>query len=155
MTLRTAQPGGLYAISRSDLLNATIPPFAKGEFLREVVPPQIGLSDLTDGIVYDRFHPDTPWVYWQRATSDAIGGGSNVLRRVHLLTGQVQEVARSNTIYDWTSNLSVLPSPGGAPFSIVLSAMGQEENNPEVNVLLTEPQFVSPSLLTVVIVSHR
>ena len=155
VTLRTAQPGGLYAISRSDLLDTTVPPFAKGEFLREVVPPQIGLSDLTDGIVYDRFHPDSPWVYWQRATSDEIGGGSNVLRRVHLLTGKIQEVARSNTLYDWTSNLSVLPSPGNAPFSVVLSAMGQEENNPEVNVLLTEPQFVSPSLLTVVIVSHR
>ena len=155
VTLRTAQPGGLYAISRSDLLDTDIPPFAKGESLREVVPLQIGLSDLTDGIVYDRFHPNTPWVYWQRATSDEIGGGSNVLRRVHLLTGQVQEVARSNTLYDWTSNLSVLPGPGNAPFSVVLSAMGQEENNPEVNVLLTEPQFVSPSLLTVVIVSHR
>lgn len=155
VTLRTAQLGGLYAISRSDLLSTDLPPFAKSESLREVVPPQIGLSDLTDGIVYDRFHPDTAWVYWQRATSDAIGGGSNVLRRVHLFTGQVQEVARSNTLYDWTSNLSVLPSPGNAPFSVVLSAMGQEENNPEVNVLLMEPQFVSPSLLTVVIVSHR
>jgi hypothetical protein len=46
----------------------------------------------TDGIVYDRFHPNTSWVYWQRAVSDEIGGGSNILRRVNLLTGQMQEV---------------------------------------------------------------
>ena len=82
----------------------TVPPFAKGDFLREVVPPQIGLSDATDGIVYDRFHPGTAWVYLARAISDEIGGGSNILRRVHLLTGQIQEVVRSNTLYDWTSN---------------------------------------------------
>jgi hypothetical protein len=32
--------------------------------------------------------------------------------------------------------------------------MGQEENNPDVNVLLTEPQYVGPSLLTLVAVAH-
>jgi hypothetical protein len=126
----------------------------KGDFLREVAAPQVGLSDLTDGIVYDRFHPDTAWVYWQRAISDEIGGGSNILRRVHLLTGQIQEVARSNTLYDFTSNLAVLPPIDDLPVSLVVSAMGQEENNPEVNVLLTEPQYVGPSLLTLVAVSH-
>jgi hypothetical protein len=154
VAIRTAQPGGIYALPLAVLLDTTIPPFVKGGFLREVVPPQVGLSDLTDGIVHDRFHPGTPWVYWQRAISDEIGGGSNVLRRAHLLTGEVQEVARSNTLYDFTSNLAVLPPIDGLPISLVLSAMGQEENNPEVNVLLTEPQYVAPSLLTLVAVSH-
>jgi hypothetical protein len=153
VTLRTAPPGGIYALPIDVLLDATIPPFAKGGSLREVVAPQIGLSDSTDGIVYDRFHPGTAWVYWQRAVSDEIGGGSNILRRVNLMTGQIQEVARSNTLYDWTSNLAVLPPIGDLPLSFVLSAMGQEENNPEVNVLLTEPQYVGPSLLTLVAVS--
>jgi hypothetical protein len=154
VTLRTAPPGGIYALPLDVLFDMTIPPFAKGAFLREVVPPQIGLSDATDGVVYDRFHPGTAWVYWQRAISDEVGGGSNILRRVHLLTGQIQEVARSNTLYDWTSNLAVLPPIDDLPVSLVLSAMGQEENNPEVNVLLTEPQYVGPSLLTLVAVSH-
>jgi hypothetical protein len=154
VAVRTAQPGGIYALPLAILVDATIPPFAKGAFLRELVPPQIGLSDLTDGIVYDRFHPATPWVYWQRAISDEIGGGSNILRRANLLTGEIQEVARSNTLYDFTSNLAVLPPIDGLRVSLVVSAMGQEENNPEVNVLLTEPQYVGPSLLTLVAVSH-
>src|SRR5262249_1257904 len=149
----TAPPGGIFAIQRSVLLDATIPPFAKGGALRAVVAPQVGLSDLTDGVIYDRFHPDSPWVYWQRAISDVAGGSANILRRVHLLTGEIQEVARSNDLYDWTSNLSVLPPLGQVPFTIVLSAMGQEENNPEVNSLLTVPQYVAPSLLTGVTVS--
>ena len=92
-------------------------------------------------------------MYWQRAVSDQVGGGANILRRVHLRTGQVQEVARSNRLYDWTSNLAVLPPLDDRPVSLVLSAMGQEENNPEVNVLLSEPQYVGPSLLTLVAVS--
>lgn len=155
LTLRTAPPGGLYALPLSALLDTAVPPHAKGELLREVVPPQIGLSDLTDGIVYDRFRPRTAWVYWQRSVGHEVGGGSNILRRAHLLTGEVQEVARSNTLYDWTSNLAVLPPIDDLPISLVLSAMGQEENNPEVNVLLSEPQYVRPSLLTLVAVSHR
>ena len=150
----TAPPGGIYGIQRSVLLDQSLPPFAKGAALRELVPPQVGLSDLTDGVIYDRFHTNTAWVYWQRSISDVAGGGANVLRRVHLLTGAIQEVARSNELYDWTSNLSVLPPIGNAPFTVVLSAMGQEENNPHVNVLLTEPTFVSPSLLTGVTVSN-
>jgi hypothetical protein len=150
----TASPGGIYAIKRSVLLDETAPPFAKGDASRAVVPPQIGLSDLTDGIIYDRFHPTTPWVYWQRAISDVIGGGANILRRVHLVSGAIEEVARSNELFDWTSNLSVLPPLGSAPFTVVLAAMGQEENNPEVNALLTAPQYVAPSLLTGVTVSN-
>jgi hypothetical protein len=47
-----------------------------------------------------------------------------------------------------------LPPIDDLPVSLVVSAMGQEENNPEVNVLLTEPQYVGPSLLTLVAVSH-
>lgn len=154
ITIVTAPPGGIYAIKRDALLDQTVPPFAKGAALRAVVPAQVGLSDLTDGLIYDRFHPETFWVYWQRAVSDAAGGGANIMRRAHLLTGEVQEVARSNELYDWTSNLSVLPVTGNEPFTVILAAMGQEENNPEVNVLLTAPQYVAPSLLTGLKVSN-
>ena len=155
VAIRSAPPGGIYAIPLSVLLDTTVPPTEKSGSLREVVAPQVGLSDSTDGLVYDRFHPTTPWVYWQRAIADEVGGGSNILRRVHLRTGEIQEVARSNILYDWTSNLAVLPPLDGLPVSLVLSAMGQEQNNPDVNIPLNgQPDYVGPSLLTLVAVSH-
>jgi hypothetical protein len=59
-----------------------------------------------------------------------------------------------NNLYDWTSNLSVLPLPGNLPTTVVPGAMGQEENDPGVNVLLSAEQYVAPSLLTGVITSN-
>ena len=80
---------------------------------------------------------------------------SDCRRRSRAARRPRQEIARSNTLYDLTSNLAVSPPIDDLPVSLVLSAMGQEENNPEVNVLLVEPQYVGPSLLTLVAVSHR
>jgi hypothetical protein len=156
--VRTAPPGGIYAIGRAALLDALTPPFAKGSALREVVAPTAGLSDLTDGLDYDRFHPASEWLYWQRAPSDVAGGGFNTLRRVSLRTGALQVVAKSNDVFDWANEISVLPPPFahidlGATW--ILSSMGQEENNPDVNVLLNgTSRYVSPSLMPITIVGQ-
>jgi hypothetical protein len=152
--IRTASPGGIFGIPRSVLLDTTTPPFAKGDALQVVVTPTAGLTDLTDGLDYDRFHPTSPWLYWQRAPSDAIGGGFGTLRRVNVLTGAVEVVAQSNTLFDFTDEISALPGPGSSPFTFIASAMGQEENNPDINVLLNGvPDYVAPSLITVTGVS--
>src|SRR5262249_39653176 len=127
----------------------------RGARWRAAVPPAEGLSDLTDGLDYDRFHPTTPWLYWQRAPSDAAGGGFGTLRRVNLFTGEVEVVAQSNTLFDFTDEISALPSPGDSPFTYIASAMGQEENNPEINVLLGGVStYVAPTLITVTGVSN-
>ena len=119
-----------------------------------MVAPRVGLSDATDGLAYDSFHPQSPWLYWARAFSDEIGGGSNVLRRVNLLTGQMEEVARSLTLYDFTSNLAALPPIGGADRTVIFSAVGQEENNPEVNKAPGVLPYVAPSPLPLVEVPY-
>jgi hypothetical protein len=152
--IRSATPGGIFGIPRSVLLDTTTPPFAKGAALQVLVPPTAGLSDLTDGLDYDRFHPTSPWLYWQRAPSDAIGGGIGTLRRVNVFTGAIEVVAQSNTLFDFTDEISALPGLGNAPFTFIASAMGQEENNPDINVLLNGvPDYVGPSLITVTGVS--
>src|SRR5262249_60551167 len=49
-TNRTAPPGGIFGIPRAVLLDTTTPPFAKGAAVQVVVPPVLGVSDLTDGL---------------------------------------------------------------------------------------------------------
>ncbi len=150
-------PGGLYCSALSLLLDTVTPPFLKGSQVRTVVAPTSGLTDFCDGVDYDRFHPTSSWLYWHRAPSDVVGGGSNVLRRVHLVTGEVQEVARSLTVYDWTSEISVLPPLlPSSPLTTVLSSVGQEENNADVNVLLGGVStFVGPAMMPVVVVGQQ
>jgi hypothetical protein len=146
--IRTASAGGIFCIPRSVLVNPLIPAVAKGLLKRTLVPPTVGLSDLTDGLVYDRFHPDSPWVYWARAVSDVVGGSSNVLRRVHIQTGEIQVVASSNLLFDWTSNLAPLPPLDDRRESTIFIAMGQQENNAGVNTALNGVNaFVGPTLL--------
>lgn len=154
-------PGGLYAMPLDVLLDAGIPPFAKsgdpatGSFgpTRQLVPPTPGLGDLTDGVDYDRFRPDSEWVYWQRAPADAAGGGSNTLRRVSLLDGRIQVVARDNSVYAWANEISVLPPlVPRSPLTTILSSVGQEYNNPDVNALLLGvPRYFAPSRLPLVV----
>jgi hypothetical protein len=156
VVLVTCTPGGLFALPRLALLDRLVPAFAKGALLRELVPPTPGLADLAVGLDYDRFHPRTPWVYWQRVTSTA-AEGFNVMRRVHLRTGEIQVVASSVQLYDWTNDISVLPprGPHEDPFTSITSANMQEQNNPASNVLLNGvPAFVGPSIVPIVAVSN-
>ncbi|MCC6563611.1 hypothetical protein IT087_01835 [Candidatus Uhrbacteria bacterium] len=155
-------PGGLYCIERAALLDISLPPFAKsGDFMagtwglvRPVVPPTPGLGDLTDGVDYDRFTPDSPWLYWQRAPADVAGGGCNRLRRVHLETLAVQELACDNETFAWANEVSVLPPlVPGLGITTILSSVGQEYNNPDVNALLNGvPRYFAPSPLPVTLV---
>ena len=150
-TLRTASPGGIWCIDRSTLLDGTIAPPDKAAMKRVVVPPTPGLSDLTDGIVFDRYRPDSTWLYWQRSIADEVGGGSNTMRRVSLVSGAVEEVASSNEVFDFANNIAALPPIGDGGNTTIFVSMGQEENNPDVNVLLEgEEAFVSPTLMTIV-----
>lgn len=146
--VRTAPPGGIWCVSRITLLSESRPP--AGKLKRRVVASRIGLSDATDGLAYDRYHPSSPWLYWARAFADEIGGGSNILRRVNLIDGRIEEVARSLTAYDFTSNLAALPPLTPARTAIV-SAVGQQENNATVNLALAGlARWVGPTPVPIV-----
>lgn len=162
-------PGGLYCIKRSDLVNSPIPPFAKtanamqtsadlspGAFglVRQVVPVTHGLGDLTDGVDYDRFAPQSPWLYWQRAPADV---GENTLRRVHLQTGVIQVVAANNDIFAWANEITALPPIfPNSPFTSILSSVGQEYNNPDVNSLLGgQSRYFAPSPMPISVVLNH
>jgi hypothetical protein len=152
--------GGLFCIDRDVLVDPATPPFAKTTGLREVLAPTPGLTDLTDGIVHDRFQPTSPWLYWQRAPSDTtpfIGSGYNTLRRIHLLTGAVEVVARTNTCFDWTYEITTLPPlVPGSPLTHVMSSVGQGPNNPDINLTLNGQQaYVGPSIVPVTVVGSR
>lgn len=146
----TASPGGIYCIEEDVLSNASIPPFLKSDAVRVLVPPTPGLSDLTNGIAYDVHAPDSPWLYWQRAPADVVGGGCNALRRIHLETGAIQMVACDNSIFSWANEIATLPPllPGSA-VTTVISSVGQQYNNPEVNSAITSPSYFSPSRVPV------
>lgn len=154
----TASPGGIYCVGRDALLDEGVPFFAKsGDFLsgtwgsvRVVVPPQPGLSDLTNGVTYDRYAPGSPWLYWQRAPADEIGGGCNALRRVHLATGVIQLLACDNVIFNWANEIAAIPPLiPGSPVTWILSSVGQQQNNPEVNAAIAEPNYFAPSRMPV------
>ena len=149
----TASPGGIYCIALSSLLSTSIPPNAKSDAIRVLVPPTPGVSDLTDGVAYDRYAPTSPWLYWQRAPADTAGGGFNTLRRVHLVTGEIQVVASDNEIFSWANEIAILPPLiDGSPFTTVLSSVGQQYNNPEVNFAITTPSYFSPSPMPITVV---
>jgi len=147
--VRTAPPGGIFCMARETLFDTRRP--ALGKPKRTLVPPQIGLSDATDGLVWDRHHPRSRWVYWARAVADVRFGGVNVLRRVDLTSGHIEEVARSNILYDFTNNLAALPPVADDTRSVIASAVGQQQNNAALNpLLLGRPAFVAPSPIPLV-----
>jgi hypothetical protein len=146
--------GGIFCTPRATLLDAHLPPFAKLDASRVVVAPSPGLSDLSDGLTYDRFHPHSPWLYWHRAPSDQTlfdGSGVNTLRRVNLLTGQVEVIAKTNTCFDWTFEIAALPPLiPNSPFTSILSSVGQGPNDPGLNMaLMGQLAFVAPALMPV------
>jgi len=159
--LTVAPPGGLYCVDRAQLLDDSISPFAKSK--RVLVAPQTGVTDGGHGVAFDHWHPTSPWFYWVRSLADDIGGGSNIVRRVNLLTGEVQEVAESLTVMDFSTGLSTIPPlVGGSPFTGGSSltnlavAMGQEENNAVINPVLSGvSMFVTPSIIAGIVVSSH
>ncbi len=158
----THRPGGLYCIGLAALLDTSVPPFAKsGDFMagtwgsvRVLVPPTPGVSDLTNGVAYDRYAPNSPWLYWQRAPADVVGGGCNRLRRVHLETSVIQELACDNEIFSWANEIAALPPLyPSLRYTTILSSVGQQYNNPDVNAAITTPSYFSPSRMPLTHVS--
>jgi hypothetical protein len=152
--IRTATPGGIFGIPADILTNQQIPAFAKGASVRTIVAPTPGLSDLAVGLDYDRFNPETPWLYWQRVVADP-KGTLNPVYRVHLFTGEIQLVAQSVKVYNWTNEISVLPSHLGPLFTVLTNANMQEENNPNSNALLNGvATFVGPVIVPIAAFSN-
>jgi hypothetical protein len=142
--------GGLYCIGENILSDPMTPPFLKSDALRVLVPPTPGLSDLTNGVAYDVYAPESPWFYWQRAPADVVGGGCNALRRINLETGVIQMVACNNSIFSWANEIATLPPLlEGSLVTHVVSSVGQQYNNPEVNFAITSPSYFSPSRIPV------
>jgi hypothetical protein len=161
-------PGGIFCLARSILLDPMTPPFMKTFPLdpqhlfgsaRVLIAPSAQDGNLIAAIDYDRFDPQSTRLYFQRAVADQISGGFNVLRSVDLLTGAVADIARSQSRYDWTSEVAVAPPLCLHSYPIVdpdhrcrrvahdiFSSVGQEENNPDTNVLLGGvSQYVAPT----------
>lgn len=152
--IRTATPGGIYGIPASVVLDQGTPPFAKGARVREIVAPQPGVSDLSVGLDYDRFHPNTPWLYWQRSVANA-RDGYNTIYRVDVNTGVVEKLVESVAFYDWTNEISVLPSHLGPHFTVLTNANMQEENVPESNALLNGvATLVGPTIIPIAAFSN-
>lgn len=152
-TVRAAQPGGVYCVDRGTLLAPT-DPTTKPK--RALVPPTPGVSDLCHGIKADKYHPSSPWVYWIRSVADTIGGGSNVLRRVSVSTGEVQKVAQSLSLIDFGTGIAALPPLiNGSPFTTIAVASGQEENNASINSEISTDQYVTPSLIAGIKISSQ
>jgi len=138
---RTAQAGGIWCVDHAVLLDTSASPYTKAK--RAVVPPQVGLSDGGHGLAS---HGASPWLYWVRSYSDAAGGGVNAVRRVNVRTLEVQLVAASNDLLDFSTGIAVLPPRGPAVDLVV--PMGQEENNAALNAVLGGiDSFVAPTLI--------
>lgn len=152
--LVVAPPGGLYCVQRSVLL-ANSDPTTKN--VRVLVAPQVGVTDGGHGVAFDHWNPSSNWFYWVRSLADTIGGGSNIVRRVNLTTGEVQEVVESLSVMDFSTGLAVIPPlVSGSPLTHLVVAMGQEENNGAINSTLNGvSQFVTPSIIAGAIVSSR
>jgi hypothetical protein len=152
--LRTATPGGIYGIPAGVLLDDSVSPAAKSASVREIAAPQPGVTDLSVGLDYDRFHPQTPWLYWQRSVANA-AEGYNTVYRVNILDGAIEKLTESVKYYDWTNEISVLPSHMGPFFTVLTNANMQEENVPESNALLNGVgTLVGPTVIPVAAFSN-
>lgn len=144
-------PGGVYCAPRETLVafaDPTTKPF------RQVMAAGLdSVGSLSSSCEYDRFHPGSEWLYFSPSIDTATVGFVNTVFRVSLVSGAVETVAASNEAFDFTSEISALPTPGEAERTALVAAMGQEYNNAEVNVLLGGVStFVSPVVTPLVVV---
>lgn len=158
---RLGTPGGIFALDRTVLLDATTPPFLKEPSV--VVGPEIGLTDLAGDVAYDNYHPDSEWVYWQRTPSES---GQNTCEGAHphsekwspiyrasILTGEVELVSESWILYDFPTVLSALPpSPLLPGFSYLVTSNVLETRIVETNALVDETTLVPPTIVPFVLV---
>jgi len=140
--------GGIWKLSIDQLLSSSS--FAtKGAAIRPLIT--VGTTpDLVAAIDADRFDADR-FVYFQRTAADASTSFQNVLYRASIDGGAAEPIAKSNLVYDWSVSISVVPAL--LPHTIVIaSAMGQEQNNADVNASLGGTStFVAPTLIGAVL----
>lgn len=148
--------GGLWALPYTTFMS-TADPTTKSASLRPLVAsPQLGVTDLVAGLDTNRWDSSDPWVYFQRVAADEASGFKNVMARVHGVTGAVQVLARSSTVFDFDVAISVVePLLPIDHIATVGSGVGQEENNPSVNALLGGVgTFVAPTPIAAVITTY-
>lgn len=146
VAMNNAGTGAIYQIDADLLLDPALPPFTAFKPLETLLSPMPGVSDLQGSLVWDRWHPNTQWLYWQRIISNAEERYFPIYR-VNVLTGEVQFIAESVMLFDHPSMISVLPS-GGSPFTSLVTSNTQERNMAFTNRLLSESRLVGPSIVT-------
>ncbi len=139
---------GLHCINRAELRDQTIPPVFKthdpafgglGTSHEVVVPGTTGFGDLVDAVDNDRWNAPE-MLYWMRAPADASNLNcpmQSSLRRINLVTRQVELVKCDTTRFSWTNETSSSPTFIGFPVSKQIPSVGQEYNNPNLNMLIS------------------
>ncbi len=157
--IRVQTPGGIFTVDRATLLDDTIPPAEKP--YGTLVAPEIGLSDLSGDLVYDHYHPNSEWVYWQRTPSEsgqsACEGAHphaekwSPIYRVSVLTGEIELVSENWELYDFPTVLSVIEPLGkGSPFTHLVSSNVAETRAMIPNALADETNLVGPTIVPIV-----
>lgn len=141
--------GGIYSLDVSELLRSDIPCW--GKRFDTVVPDIRGVSSHVTEVQADTFNPTSPWIYFQRALSrsnEVADRGYeiwkekyNPLYRVNIETRRVEFVAEDWKLWDFVSNLNVIP---GEPGSIRLtSTPTQQHRLPGASGLIADPDDYS------------
>ncbi len=146
IAVNNAGSGAIYQIDADRLLHPELPPVTDFKPLETLLSPMPGVSDFQGSLVWDRWHPNTQWLYWQRILSNKEEKHFPIYR-VNVLTGEVQFVAESVMLFDHPSMISVLPTRR-APFTRLVTSNTQERNMAFTNRLLTESRLVGPSVVT-------
>jgi hypothetical protein len=146
---------GMLAISYASFMAPTNPTL-KSAGVRPLAPALFGTTDLVAGLDTNRWDCDDPWVYFQRVAADSASGFKNVMSRVNGITGAVETLARSSTVFDFDVAVAVVQPLLPIKHVVTIgSGVGQEENNPFVNATLAGvPSFVSPTPIGAVIATY-
>lgn len=145
IALNHAGTGEIFQIDPEVLLDSTLPPFTIFKPLETLMAPLPGVSDFQGSLVWDRWHPNTPWLYWQRILSTEEEKFYPIYR-VNVFTAEVQFIAQSVMLFDHPSMISILPT-WGLPFTSLVTSNTQERNMALTNRLITESTLVAPSLV--------
>ncbi len=139
--------GTIYQIDPDLLLDPTLPPFPNTKPYEVLLAPIPGVSDMQGSLIWDRWHPNTHWLYWQRIISTPEERYFPIYR-VNIFNGEVQLVAESIWLFDHPSMLSVLPTRG-LPITSLVTSNTQERNMAFTNRLISESHLVAPSIVTI------
>jgi hypothetical protein len=141
--------GGVYSMDVAELMRTDIIPWEK--HFETMVPDISGVSDWIAEVQADTFNPGSPWVYFQRVTSKGNEPADpgfeqwrdryNALYRVNMETREMQFVAEDWKLWDFNSNLNVIPWEKG--FARLTSTPVQQHRMPDANGLIEDPDDYS------------